>query len=300
MDYHKERFDDYSLLLRDGKDRLIGVVPAHRVGDTLASHAGLTFGGIITDERMKTPLMLEVFEELLAHLCNCGFKYLDYRSIPYIYHRIPAEEDRLALFQCGAELVRRRVLTVVTNKSRAPYQERRRRGIDKAISQGVTVEESNALPAFWEILGECLMTRHRAAPVHTLEEITPLKSRFPDGIRLFAARKGRGMLGGTVIFDFDTVAHVMYIASTEEGRNMGAIDLLFHHLLNKVYIDKPYFDFGGSDERQGAYLNRGLIDQKEGFGARAVVQDYYRIVLNRYSPGQLRGIMNRDSRRDRA
>ncbi len=295
MDYHRERFEDYSFLFRDGKDRLIAVMPAHRVGDTLASHAGLTFGGIVTDERMKTRLMLEVFEGLLAHLCNRRFKFLDYRSIPYIYHKIPADEDRLALFQCGAELVRRRVLTVVCNKLRAPYQERRRRGIEKAIHECVTIEESKSLPAFWKILDHCLMTRHRVAPVHTIEEITLLKSRFPDGIRLFAARKGGDMLGGTIIFDFDTVAHVMYVASTEQGRKTGALDLLFHYLLTEVYTDKPYFDFGGSDVRQGAYLNRGLIDQKEGFGARAVVQDYYRVTLNRYSPGQLRRIMNQDS-----
>jgi hypothetical protein len=35
-----------------------------------------------------------------------------------------------------------------------------------------------------------------------------------------------------------------------------------------------HFDFGTADECDGRYLNRGLIDQKEGFGARAVVHDH--------------------------
>ncbi|MEM2995379.1 MAG: GNAT family N-acetyltransferase, partial [Candidatus Bathyarchaeia archaeon] len=42
---------------------------------------------------------------------------------------------------------------------------------------------------------------------------------------------------------------------------------------NKV----DYFDFGISTEKEGRFLNVGLITQKEEFGARAVVYDTYEI-----------------------
>jgi len=48
-------------------------------------------------------------------------------------------------------------------------------------------------------------------------------------------------------------------------------------LLTGPYRNKTYFDFGISNEQQGRFLNRGLIEQKEGFGGRAVVHDFYRL-----------------------
>ena len=44
----------------------------------------------------------------------------------------------------------------------------------------------------------------------------------------------------------------------------------------------PYYSLyvnqiGGGEEKDGYYLNDGLISQKEGFGARAVVHDFYEI-----------------------
>ena len=42
-------------------------------------------------------------------------------------------------------------------------------------------------------------------------------------------------------------------------------------------MDKTYFDFGISTEENGRVLNSGLIDQKEGFGARGVVHDHYEL-----------------------
>lgn len=54
---------------------------------------------------------------------------------------------------------------------------------------------------------------------------------------------------------------------------------LLSKLLNEVYVDRQYFDFGISNEEEGRYLNEGLVAQKEGFGARAVVHDFYRLKL---------------------
>jgi hypothetical protein len=43
MEYHEERFHDYSLLIFE-EDKLIAVLPANRVSDTVYSHQGLTYG----------------------------------------------------------------------------------------------------------------------------------------------------------------------------------------------------------------------------------------------------------------
>jgi hypothetical protein len=53
---------------------------------------------------------------------------------------------------------------------------------------------------------------------------------------------------------------------------------LLEHLLTEIY-PAQWFDFGISNERSGA-LNAGLMRNKEGFGARAVVQDRYLLELS--------------------
>lgn len=77
------------------------------------------------------------------------------------------------------------------------------------------------------------------------------------------------------------VAHAQYMASSPTGRDLGALDTLFAHLLDNVFPGKPFFDFGISNEHGGRVLNCGLIEQKEGFGARTVVHDFYEVDLDR-------------------
>jgi Acetyltransferase (GNAT) domain len=287
MDYHENRYLDHSLLVWDKKGRLIALLPANRVGDTLISHEGLTYGGFITNETMKTPRMLEVFEATLSHLRQNSFRIFRYKAIPHIYHRYPAEEDKYALFLCNAKLIRAGVLTVVRNHSRLSFQERRSRAIKKGRLNGLTTRLSDDFDCYWEILTAHLLRTYDTKPVHSLDEIRLLQSRFPNNIKLFACFRQAYMLGGVVVYESERVAHVQYVSAIEEARNLGAIDLIFDYLLTDYYREKRYFDFGTADEHNGRTLNKGLIDQKEGFGARAVISQHYQIQLSKWTPGDL-------------
>jgi hypothetical protein len=288
VDYHADRFRDHSLLVREPEGALLAVLPAHEDGPRLVSHGGLTYGGFVSGPGMKVPAMLGAFEAVAAYLRGLGFREWVYKTIPHIYHRHPAEEDRYALFLAGATLTRRDVLAVIDRRDRLPYQERRARAIRKAGKLGLATAEDADLAGFWEVVTENLGQRHGARPVHSLAEIELLRSRFPANIRLFTARQPSGeLLGGVLIYESPAVAHVQYIASTEEGRRQGALDLLFDELLQRCFADKPYFDFGISNEDGGRRLNRGLIDQKEGFGGRAVAHDCFTLDLAGWQPGRL-------------
>jgi hypothetical protein len=69
------------------------------------------------------------------------------------------------------------------------------------------------------------------------------------------------------------------VASSARGRDVGALDKLFLHLLEGTYAGKSFFDFGSSNGQGEGALNCGLIEQKEGFGARAIAHDFYRLEL---------------------
>ena len=45
------------------------------------------------------------------------------------------------------------------------------------------------------------------------------------------------------------------------------------------YAGTPYFDFGISTEQNGSYLNLKLLENKESFGARAVIYDFYELTV---------------------
>ena len=281
MEYHSNRFIDFSLLCYS-KNKLIASFPANIVNNTIYSHGGLTFGGLITNERMTTSLMLDLFTDILKFYYSEGIDKLIYKPIPYIYHKIPAQEDLYALFINNAKLIRRDVTTTILLKNSPKFQERRKRSIKKAKNEGLKVILDNSNSAFikyWKILENNLLIKYNVKPVHSIDEIIFLKNRFPENIKMFLSYKDDNILAGVLVFENENIAHSQYISSNEDGRKYGALDLVFDYLINEYYINKKYFDFGISNEDEGRVLNKGLIAQKEGFGARAVVQDFYEINL---------------------
>lgn len=275
MDYHRDRFRDHSLMVYKDS-RLYALLPANVSGDTLWSHQGLTYGGLLTDSRATTAHVCEVFKNINACLRADGFHRVVCKAIPWIYHQLPAEEDLYALTNvCGARLMARHISTTLVRDHRLKFTESRRSGIRKARRNGLTVEESNDLNAFWTILDNNLEHKYGAKPVHTEQELELLKSRFPSQIKLYMALQNGIPLGGTLIFETPQVVHTQYISASPEGKREGALDLLFDYLINDVYRDAPYFDFGKSSDGDGHALNEPLIFQKEGFGGRGVCYDWY-------------------------
>ncbi len=212
---------------------------------------------------------------------DAGFTSWVYKTVPSIYHRVPAEDDRCALFLLDAQLVRRAMLSVLGARPRPGLQQRRERRVTRASRSGAQVRESRDFEQYWRILTVRLLEAFGTRPVHSLEEITLLHSRFPANIRLLAAFEDQAMTAGVVIYESDRVARTQYIAADSRGRVSGSLDLLVSTLIHQVFVDKPFVEFGTSDECNGRQINQGLIEYKEGFGARSVAHDHYRIDLGR-------------------
>ena len=268
MDYHQDRFTDHSqMVFRDGK--LTGLLPANMSAEgTLFSHEGLTYGGLAVPRSASLGVVLGCFQAILRclHLNQIG--HLIYKRIPAFYNVIPDDDVAYALFLLDARLYRRDTSTTISQMDRLPLRKHHQRLLKKAISRGITVVQETSFRPFWErVLVPQLAIRYGAKPVHTLDEITLLASRFPDQIKQFSAYCGDEIVAGTTIYETPTVAHAQYSAVTEKGRETGAQALLFGSLIEQ-YKDKRFFDFGTSNEKDGRALNHGLLDWKEGFGAR--------------------------------
>lgn len=275
MDYHADRFDDNSFMFYH-KGKLKAVLPANVAGDTLYSHQGLTYGGLLLDKKATVEDVLECFDSLNSWLRENGISKVVYKALPWIYQQYPSEEDLYALtWKCKAQLISRNMASTIVIDNKLKFAESRKSGIRKALSLNIEVGESNDVDGFWHVLEDNLGNRYNAKPVHTASEMKLLMSRFPNNIRLYVAKMNGEIVGGTLIYVTPQVVHTQYISASVEGKKHGALDLLFDYIINKVYANCRYFDFGKSTEQGGAYLNEPLIFQKEGFGGRGVCYDWY-------------------------
>lgn len=279
MEYHSDRFEDFSLLVFDESEKLIAILPANIKENILYSHQGLTFGGFLVDDKMKTETMLEIFETFKEFLKEQKIEKIVYKCIPYIYHDKPSEEDRYALFRNDAKLIRRDVTSTIDLSEQVRYSKGRKWTINKAKKEELELFESSDYEAFWELLTGVLESNHEAKPVHSLDEMKKLASLFPKNIKLYLSKKDEYIISGALIFENQKIVHTQYLANSEEGREIGALDLLIDYLIKDIYKNKKYFDFGISNEDAGRFLNIGLISQKEGFGARAVAHDFYELEI---------------------
>ena len=276
MDYHRQRFTDFSLLIFH-KQSLVALLPLNKERDgSVTSHSGLTYGGLITDKKGRAEKVMKLFECLNTWLRDAGIRRVVYRPVPWIYHEMPAEEDLYALFNvCNARLTAREISSTIAQENKLAFSQSRKDCLRKADKAGVRIVASEDFAAFWDVLSANLQQRYAVSPVHSLTEITALASLFPSNIRLYAAYLDNEMVAGTVLYIMPRVVHVQYISASAKGKAVGALDLLFRYLIDEVFVDKPYFDFGKSTEDRGRRLNEQLIFQKEGFGGRGVCYDTY-------------------------
>jgi hypothetical protein len=276
MEYHSDRFTDYSLIiLKDHK--IYALLPGNQDGNVFWSHQGLTYGGIITSHQATAVDICEIFKQINLFLKQAHFKKVIYKAIPWIYQIIPSEEDLYALINiCHAQIVTRNIASVVYQKDPIKWKHDRHYGANKARTNGISVEQNDdEYKTFWKILEENLYNTYHAKPVHTLEEIHLLQNRFPNNIKLYVAKKGEQVIGGTLLYITPRVVHAQYISASAEGKHLHAVDALFRKILTEEYTNYPYFDFGTSNEDHGKTINQSLIYQKEGFGGRGVCYDWY-------------------------
>jgi hypothetical protein len=280
MDYHADRYEDYSLMFFK-ENELISVLPASLHNRTeVRSHGGLTFGGLICSYSVKQQTINACFEELIKYLRNNKIERLIYKPIPYIYHSFPCQEDLYMLWRNNAVVYRRDVSTVIdlTNDI-IKLPKGRKAQISRAKREGIVVEKSTDFHTFIALENQVLEKHHQTKAVHTAEELQLLHSRFPEQICLYAAMYKKEMVAGVLLYVYDNLVHTQYMGSSDFSRENGGLDLIIATIIDEYKGKKQYLDFGISTVDAGWTLNMGLVSQKESFGGRSVIYDFYELVV---------------------
>jgi len=283
MEYHNDRFQDFSLLIFK-QENLVAILPANKSEGNIFSHQGLSYGGLIISDNVCFNDVMLAYRELLKFLYDNKITKLHLKLLPEIYHTLPSDEIQYLLFKTKAALKRRDITSVIDAKYKLPMQSsNRKRGLKKAKSHNLEIKEVNNFEDFWnEILIPNLKSTHNTNPVHSLEEISHLKSKFPKSIRQFNVYYNDKIVAGVTIFETKHVAHVQYISANDDKQKLASLDFLFDHLINNIFKTKKYFDFGISNINEGKQINEGLLSWKESFGARTIVHEFYKVETKNY------------------
>lgn len=283
LSYHGDRFRDLSLIL-DEDNAPVGLFPAAEqpgAPDSVTSHPGITYGGILHRGRLQGDRMISALQAIANHYADLGFRRLLYKVVPAFYYRAPAADDVYALFRLGAEKVRCDLSSTIDLSHRLPVGRRRRRGLKQGQRAGLSIVNGpQHIPELWAVIEETLARRHGVRPVHSLAQITLLAASFPEEIRCTCAALNGRILAGTILFLTPVAHHAQYIASSPEGNALSALDTVFDHCIAAAQdAGVRWFDFGISTEQMGQALNDGLYTFKSEFGGGGTVHEFYELTL---------------------
>ena len=282
MEYHKDRFQDFSLLIFE-EDKLKCIIPANRVEDTLFSHQGLTYGGFVFDAKIKLGEVIDCTRSVLKYLNENRIHTFHIKLVPKIYNQFFSEEIEYALFLANAKVTRRDCLSVIDLSKPFSFSKDRKQCVRRGEKNNLIIKEELLFDLFWnEILIPNLDKKHNVKPVHTVEEITMLQRNFPKNIRHFNVYYQDKIVAGTTVFVTDKVAHPQYISGNALKNELGSLDFLYNYLILEVFKDKNFFDFGISQEEDCTKINKGLLFWKETFDPKTVIQDFYEVQTVNY------------------
>lgn len=185
----------------------------------------------------------EIFNLLLSFYSENGITEIVYKRVPCIYYDYPSDEDLYALYRLNAQLIRRDISASISISNKIPFSSRRIRGTKKAKKCNISVCESNNYSGYMKLLNNVLLIHHGVVAVYSTQEIEQLARAFPNNIKLFVAqRSSEELLAGVIVYINKNTVHAQYIANSEEGRKIGALDYLFDFLINDEFVDKKWFD----------------------------------------------------------
>lgn len=284
MDYHQDRFEDYSLMIYKN-DSLVALMPANRKDNQVYSHQGLSYGGLLLKKDSKFVDVLEVFKTVLKFLNDNDIDGLNLKLLPKIYHKLPSDDIEYLMFKTEAKIVRRDTSSVIDKHHPLKItSSNRKRNLKKAKLNNIKVEEVDGFDTFFNhILIPNLQEQHEAMPTHSVEEISKLKTKFPNHIRQFNASFKGEIIAGVTIFETEHVAHAQYISTIASKKELAGLDAIFNELITTVFKNKRYFSFGISNENNGQHINQGLLKWKESFGARTIIHDFYNVNTKNYN-----------------
>jgi CelD/BcsL family acetyltransferase involved in cellulose biosynthesis len=288
LSYHApDRFQDHSIVVRDGAGKLLAVMPAATVssseGTEWVSYPGATYGGPVFAAATPYQLYEQVLAAIVEHGRRHSFRQLRMRLAESVYWSSGHHELLNALFRLGFLLQGRELARAIP--VHGPHEERHDSGFNsssrlklrKSQRQGVAARVTKDWPGFWSILSQTLATRHSTTPTHSLEEIRRIQELCPGRAALIGGYLGEQLVSGVFVFDMNPqVLHTMYIAMDYKHSELAPLQPTFQEVCEEARRrGRPFVNLGVSTVpgTSGYDLNFGLDEFKRRQGGRAELRE---------------------------
>jgi hypothetical protein len=271
MDYHKERFEDHSLMFYK-EDHLICCIPSHIKNQVFYSHRGLSYGGWILNEigiqnmHLLLDVFLEYIKDVVFSVSGLFVVKAEVQLPPTSYHKLH-EEMIVILRHKGFKVNRILDNLFVKLDQKLRVSPKKTRGYRNGEFAGLKIERSNDFKRFWvQVLVPQLRARYATKPVHSLEEIELLASNFPKNIVQHNLYREDQLLAGITFFIKNDIVKSQYTASSSLGLKINAVGYLYMEAM-KEFQEKGFLlmDYGSVNERDGS-VNKGLLRFKKELG----------------------------------
>ncbi|MFN3969599.1 FemAB family protein [Flavobacterium sp.] len=279
MEYHSDRFQDYSLLVFEG-EKLVSILSANCTEDEVYSHGGLTYGGFVLGQTVGSDAFEMIYTAVIDFLKTASKKQLIIKEMLPFYHQTETLNFADFFIDKGAKITGTKMNLAIDFKSDYSISKSKRKHYRRLQSEGLVVKKEDSFDAFWDkVLSPLLAEKYDTKPLHSLSEITFLKHKFPQNIEQYNLYRDEEILAGITIFKTQKVVKSQYGATTEKGKKHRALDYLFIHLIEEFSNTFDYFDMGTVDDHSDLGYNEGLLNQKKELGCELYSQNTYQIAL---------------------
>ncbi|MGJ8592718.1 MAG: FemAB family protein [Aquaticitalea sp.] len=279
MEYHQDRFEDFSLMVFKD-EKLMALLPANKVGNEIYSHQGLTYGGLAIDHNSFDDVK-EIFDAIIAHLKELDVYQIHLKLIPDFYSEPASNELAYLLFANNANLDKRDMVLVIDLQKPINFHKTKLKHFKKSQNAGLKIRATTNFGEFWnDVLEPRLKEKYQTKPVHSLEEIELLNSKFPNNILQFDVLFEDEIVAGITLFKTKNVVKSQYGATTLKGEKLRALEFLFMTLIEQFKSEgMRYFSMGTVYESNELGYNKGLLKQKEELGCSVYIQDFYKMKI---------------------
>lgn len=279
MEYHSDRFQDYSLLVFEG-EKLISILPANCIEYEVYSHSGLTYGGFVLGQTVGENDFEMIYAAIIEFLKKADKKQLIIKEMLPFYHQTVTINFGNFFDEKGAKITDTKMNLAIDFKSDFTISKSKKKHYRRLQSEGLVVKKEESFETFWtKVLMPLLNEKYNTKPLHSLSEITFLQQKFPQNIEQYNLYRDEEILAGITIFKTQKVVKSQYGATTENGKKHRALDYLFIHLIEEFGKSFDYFDMGTVDDDSELGYNEGLLNQKKELGCDLYSQNTYQITL---------------------
>lgn len=282
LSYHpEERFQDYSLIVKDEKDHIVSVIPGCVIYDNgkkvFSSHKGSTFGGpVIAKKHYNLQKSTEIIEAVEEYLKAEGFGIIEYKTTPSVFSK--ERSDLLEYVFYYEKYTSYAAMSLAVDYAHyndnvySNLSQGKRTDVNNCKKAGMTcrkIDTAEEIACMYDILCETL-EKYDAKPVHSVEELLDFKdNRLKDNVGFFGIFLDDEMVAGSMMFYFENnVAHTQYLCAKSEYNKLSPMSFLYYCMLEEMKaMGFNMLSWGGTTEENGTVINMGLARSKEAYGS---------------------------------